>query len=662
MTLPSTTSIRSRTSVPRRFGWALAIGSVVMVLSFVTRAIVFVRSDHAPAGALTIFKTFAVGALFDILVATWFVAPVMLYLALVGPRRFPRLGQRVLRRTGMALMLAGIVFTAAAEITFFDEFDGRFNFVAVDYLIYPTEVVTNIWQSYPLVWILLGIGGAVFAIMYLLRSRLALFDADENGNASRRWTAVGAYAVALALLTSVIGPGLSNVSQDRVLNEVASSGYFSFFQALLGRDAPYNGLYATEPDSIVQPRLAQLLDRSGEHDTVTRATAPLNIVVVLEESFGSSFVDILHPHDGAPITPSFDSLAAEGVLFTRAYSTGNRTIRAIEATTASLPPLPGVSIVRRPQSIDLFTLPAVLGANGYSTEFVYGGRALFDGMGSYVRANGFQRIVEQKDFPSDAYTTAWGVADEVIFDRALTELDSLHRIGKPFYSLILTVSNHKPYAFPEGHIAPEFNAHKRNNAVRYADWALGRFMRNARTHEFFSNTLFVLMGDHGARVYGSAQIPLPSYEVPILFYKPGTMKPSRVATLTSSLDIPPTVLGLVGAVGPSKFFGRDLFEPDTSRARAFMTHNSELALMEGNRIAVLGLRGAITINTVDSTGAFHKVRSDDSANDQLARDAIAFFQGADATYRRGGLTFDPRKMPTLRTLPVAAGGFSGLRR
>ena len=131
------------------------------------------------------------------------------------------------------------------------------------------------------------------------------------------------------------------------------------------------------------------------------------------------------------LTPQIDALAEEGTLLTHAYSTGNRTIRAIEATTSSLPPLPGVSIVRRPQSEDLFTLPALLRARGYQTLFVYGGRALFDGMGGYLRHNGVDRIVEQKDFPDGTFKTAWGVADEAIFDRALTEMDGLHATGQP---------------------------------------------------------------------------------------------------------------------------------------------------------------------------------------------------------------------------------------
>jgi phosphoglycerol transferase MdoB-like AlkP superfamily enzyme len=356
------------------------------------------------------------------------------------------------------------------------------------------------------------------------------------------------------------------------------------------------------------------------------------VVVVLEESLGSEFIGALHPRP-ASLTPNFDALVPQGTLLTHAYSTGNRTIRAIEATTSSLPPLPGVSIVRRPQSKDLFTLPAVLRERGYGTLFVYGGRAMFDGMGSYLRNNGVERIVEQKDFPDDAFRTAWGVSDQAIFDRALSEMDAFHAQGKPFYTLVLSVSNHRPYRFPEGSLAWDPKLKSRENAVRYADWALGRFARQARQHAFFKDTLFVFMGDHGARVYGASEIPLASYEVPILFWGPGIVPAGRrVDTLASSLDVPPTVLGILGLEYDSKFFGHDVLHVDPAAGRALMTHNNEIALMRGSRIAVLGLHRSMQLFDVKPDGGFVPAAVKDG---RLIEDAIAYYSGADTAYRTG---------------------------
>jgi phosphoglycerol transferase MdoB-like AlkP superfamily enzyme len=335
---------------------------------------------------------------FDLLVAMWLVAPWMVYLGLRSTRRFAQRRDALLRRFAFAVLLAAVIFIAAAEIVFFGEFDGRFNFVAVDYLIYPTEVVTNIWESYPLAWLVAGIAGASIAGTRLLRPLFERADRDDHAPWSSRAAVLALYAMAVGGATFMMSPGLAHVGEDRVMNEVASSGYYTFWQALLGRDAAYEGWYPTRSRDTVERRLMALTD-SVQALRAPRVSRRLNVVVVLEESFGSTFVSALHPRDSAALTPSFDSLAAEGTLFTRIYSTGNRTIRAIEATTASVPPLPGISIVRRPQSQHLFTLPAVLRANGYATEFVYGGREFFVGMGSYARSICFSKVLEQSDFP-----------------------------------------------------------------------------------------------------------------------------------------------------------------------------------------------------------------------------------------------------------------------
>jgi hypothetical protein len=272
---------------------------------------------------------------------------------------------------------------------------------------------------------------------------------------------------------------------------------------------------------------------------------------------------------------------------------------------------------------------------------VYGGRAIFDGMGNYMKANGVERVVEQADFPKGTFRTAWGVCDEAIFDRALAEMDSIHATGAPFYTIILTVTNHRPFLYPPGRIAADPAEQRRVNAVQYADFALGRFVADARRHAFFDDTLFVLMGDHGPRVYGSAEIPMPSYEIPILFYGPKLVTAGvRVPTIASAMDVPPTILGLLGAEYDSKFFGRDVLNLDPADGRALMTHNNEIALLEGNRLATLGLRRAAKVyrydrekETLVPTGAA------EARTSPGVEDAVAYFDGADKLYRGGGYHF-----------------------
>jgi phosphoglycerol transferase MdoB-like AlkP superfamily enzyme len=636
-----------------RFRLAAGLVLGLMTVSFAVR-LVLLALQHAVShdGALAVLASLGSGEAFDSVAALWVAAPFVLYLALIPERWYRSRAHRVIVPAFFGLACFGVLFVAVAEVFFFLEFNGRFNFVAVDYLMYPTEVAENIWESYPTGFIL-GLLAAVSAAVALLIRKPLRAAWSRPLPAGQRWIAALAFATVLLALTFGVPTSLAHVSEDRALNEIASNGYASFWRALLGSDAPYAGLYATRDGAEVFRRLHRLLAEPAAEPASfapgstlrhIRPLAPrrrLNVVVVLEESLGSELVGALHPR-AASLTPGFDELTREGLLFTHAYSTGNRTIRALEATTSSLPPLPGVSIVRRPQSKDLFTLPALLRAHGYRTLFVYGGRALFDGMGGYLRANGIDRVVEQKDYPEDTFRTAWGVSDEAIFDRALTEMDAVHAEGKPFYTLVLSVSNHRPFQFPEGRIAWDKSLKSRENAVRYADWALARFVRQARQHAFFKDTLFVLMGDHGARVYGAAEIPLASYEVPILFYAPAVIPAgAKVDTLTSSLDIPPTVLGVLGMEYDSPFFGHDALHIDPSAGRALMTHNNEIALMKGSRIAVLGLHRSAQLFDVRPDGNFVPLTRPDRAGVELIEDAISYYTGADTEYRNGAYAMKP---------------------
>jgi phosphoglycerol transferase MdoB-like AlkP superfamily enzyme len=653
----------------RRYSAVAVLAVVVLVLSFVTRvALIAVHGGWPASRSLAIARAFASGTGYDALVTMWLLLPLVLYLTLATARWLARRVNRVLLFGTVAVAVAGALFVAMAEVLFFSEFDGRFNFVAVDYLIYPTEVVNNIWESYPTGWIVAGIIVVAAGTVYVARRRIRA-SIDTPAPLRNRLIFAGGYLVLLAALTLAASPRLARVSEDRALNEVASNGYYAFWGAFWGQGTSYDALYATRDTAATVPRLRELLTDSQSptaafsprttlrHVARTRPARRLNVVVVLEESLGSQYIGALHPETEVSLTPRFDSIAAEGTLLTHAYSTGNRTIRALEATTTSLPPLPGISVVRRAESVDLFTLPALLRSRGYATEFIYGGRALFDGMGNYMRNNGMERVVEQKDYPKGGFTTAWGVADEAIFDKTLTEMDSLHALGKPFYTLVLSVSNHRPYTYPAGRIGADPNERKRVNVVQYADWALGRFIRSAKTHAFFENTVFVLMGDHGPRVYGAAEIPLPSYSVPVVFYGPGIVPSGvRLGEIASSMDVPPTVLGLLGGDYDSKFFGRDVLSPEPRSGLAVMTHNNEIALMRGNRLAVLGLRGVSTVYDIDSIGGLHRNTMPDASGTKLVEDAIAYFQTADELYRRGDYHFDhAQPSGSAKTTKVALG-------
>jgi phosphoglycerol transferase MdoB-like AlkP superfamily enzyme len=357
------------------------------------------------------------------------------------------------------------------------------------------------------------------------------------------------------------------------------------------------------------------------------------VVIFLEESFGSEFWGCLGRKQS--LTPEMDKVAArEGMLFTNLYACGNRTVRGMEGVLSSFPPLPGDSIVKRDLSDHVETIARLLKRDDYTTLFLYGGHGVFDGMRSFALRNGYDRFIEQKHFEHPTFTTIWGVCDEDLYARSLEEFRQLAQTGKPFFATVLTVSNHKPYTYPKGRIPENPDQKRRENAVKYCDYALGQFFRAAKNEPFWTNTIFAVVADHGARVYGSQTIPIHSYEIPLLIVGPAAVKgPSKVGELGGSLDVAPTLLGLVGRPYDTIFFGQDLLKCSQQEGRAWLNHNRDVGLLTANRLVVLGLMKSQAFYTGDPKMAeMQPLRSPGALEEEVARNAMALYQVADDLY------------------------------
>jgi phosphoglycerol transferase MdoB-like AlkP superfamily enzyme len=337
-----------------------------------------------------------------------------------------------------------------------------------------------------------------------------------------------------------------------------------------------------------------------------------------------------------------DKLATtEGMLFTNLYASGNRTVRGFEGVLSSFPPLPGDSIVKRDRSDNVESIARVLKRDGYSTVFLYGGRGMFDSMKSYALNNGWDRFLEHNppfndDFPNPNFATVWGVSDEEVFARGIQEFRKLNETGKPFLGTIMSVSNHKPFTYPTGRIDedPLVPKPNRRKAVKYSDWCLGQFFAAAKKEAFWTNTVFVVVADHGARVYGSQSIPIHSYEIPLVILGPAVVKaPTRVGQLGCSLDVAPTVLGLIGRPYETMFFGRDLLKQKPGDGRVLINHNRDIGIMERERLVVLGLQKTEEFYSgnpkVVNMEPLAKLQDEDRL---IQTNAVAVYQVADDLY------------------------------
>jgi len=539
------------------------------------------------------------GVKFDLLVGLCFILFQTFHLTVISHNWRMRSLSRYGLEFGWLFTVIFLPLICIVEWLFFDEFESRLNYIAFEYLVYPTEVCCNIWESYPIVPLLtvvVAFGGCSFL---LVRRRFLRYVAMPM-SWLRRYAVLAGVLVSIAGLWSATSMEDLQISTDRVANECAGNGLYSFAYYAWTCRFDYDEYYLTmdqaEADDVVRRQVVgtrdqRIVDSPNPVDRIAvtgRQRRDYNVVLILEESFGSDFVGVLGDKRG--LTANFDELTNEGLLFTNFFATGNRTARALEAVLTSMPPIPTESILKRDHSQRVYTLANVLETRGYERLFITAGRGLFDGVRSFMTANGFNRFIELSDYQDPVFTNAWGVSDEDLFTRGLEELDELQTTGRPFFATLLTVSNHRPYTYPAGRI-PE-TGKSRENAVKYADWALGDFFRKAKSHAFYKNTIFVVLGDHGARVYGRQIFPIWSYRVPALMILPESeQRGTRNDTMACSLDIAPTILAALGGDYRSVFFGRDVRSTPKSSGRALMQHNHDVALLRSDGLmTVLGFR------------------------------------------------------------------------
>jgi phosphoglycerol transferase MdoB-like AlkP superfamily enzyme len=580
-----------------------------------------------------------VGAVNDIVAALYLFLPLSLYLCLLPDRACRSATNRTILLSGSFITALVLVYLAAVEFYFFQEFDERFNLVATDYLIYPKEVFTDIRESYPVAPVLV-MAAAIAAVAVWLLRRPLLTPATSDSRLRERLVPLALHVLlVVGLLVGLRTDSLVHTG-NRIAAQLAINGHSQFFQALRTSEIDYEAYYVSGDPKAGYDRLVAQLGTGGgtfvqlPEQKLEREFAPsasplghLNVIVVMEESFGAEFSK-LHG-SSTDLTPFFDRYARQGIWFSNMYAQGTRTVRGLEAITASFPPIPTVSIVRRPGNDHIATWGKVMREAGYSTTFLYGGFGYFDNMNAFFGDNGYD-VVDRREIKNPRFANIWGVSDEDLFDTTLATMDQKAALGRPFFAQVMTTSNHKPFTFRDGlpGIPPEGGG--RSAGVRYADFALGYFLEQARKHSWFDSTVFVVVADHGARVYGRAEIPLRTYEIPCLILAPKHIRPQQIDTLASQIDIAPTVLGLLGFGYRAPFFGQDLLShPDAPRVALF-NHNHDVALYRDGRLVVLGLQHQLNNYSYDRALDAMKPAPHDPELEALA---TAYFQTASELFR-----------------------------
>jgi phosphoglycerol transferase MdoB-like AlkP superfamily enzyme len=332
------------------------------------------------------------------------------------------------------------------------------------------------------------------------------------------------------------------------------------------------------------------------------------------------------------ITPHLDSLAQHSLVFTNLYATGTRTVRGLEALSLCVPPTPGQSIVRRPNNDNLFSLGKVFNEKGYESKYIYGGYGYFDNMNGFFSANNYTVVDRSALKPEEIdYENIWGVADENLFTLALREIDNTVSTGKPVFAQVMTVSNHRPYTYPDGRI--DIPSHTgREGAVKYTDYSINKFLKEARHKSWFDNTVFVIVADHCASSAGKTELPVNKYHIPMMIYSPVNIQPGKMERLMSQIDMGPTLLGLLNFSYISKFYGYDIFKLEPGRERIFISTYQNLGFIRHDKMVQLDPQRKVNTyapNFID--GSLTKIENDQG----LTEEAIAWYQAASYAFKNG---------------------------
>jgi phosphoglycerol transferase MdoB-like AlkP superfamily enzyme len=524
-----------------------------------------------------------------------------------------------------------IIQNAVSEFFFWNEFGVRYNFIAVDYLVYTNAVIGNIMESYPVVPLFAGVGIIAFVATYFIikKSKSYLENLPDFPNKLK----IIVLQVILFLSALFFIPKISSQqnSSNVYANELQSNGLQKFYKAFTNSELDYFEFYETIPTSDLA--LLSTIDAQNNIQTIQSSNTELkkNVVLITIESLSAEFMKLYG--NSSNTTPFLDQLAEESLFFANLYATGNRTVRGLEAVTLSLPPTPGESVVKRADNKDKFSIGSVFKSKGYQTKYLYGGDAYFDNMQDFFSGNGYEIVDKSSLKPNEiTFSNIWGVCDEDMAKKAIQTMNEEAKTGKPFFNHWMTVSNHRPFTYPEGKISIPGTAKSRDGGVMYTDYALKQFFEMAKKQAWFKNTIFVIVADHCASSSGKTELPMDKYRIPAFIYAPGFIQPQKFDKLVSQIDLMPTVLGLLNFNYQSKFFGQDVLKT-TYEPRAFIATYQDLGFIKNDILTIISpVKKTKQYDLVQPNKSvmniFYEEKPKASIDEKLKKETIAIYQTA----------------------------------
>ena len=575
----------------------------------------------------TFVEAFFNGLRFDLRLVVYLLIPLLLAVLSARAMRWRGLFRAWLTIASSVVLLCGLM-----EMDFYREFHQRLNGLVFQYVKEdPKTVLSMIWYGYPVVRYLLAWAFVTWLLSLVFKGfdRLTRPRVAAPANVGRSvapWYARAGVFVVILLIAVVAargtlrqGPPLrwgdAYTTDSNFANQLGLNGSLTLIAAAKSRmsEDRDNIWKATLPQDQAQTTVRDMLltphDTLVDDDTAAVRrnfqppqgnTLPIkNVVVILMESFAGHSVGALGAEGN--ITPYFDKLAQEGLLFDHFFSSGTHTHQGMFATMGCFPNLPGFEyLMQTPEgSHKLSGLPEMLSAaRGYDDVYVYNGDFAWDNQSGFFSNQGMTTFIGRNDYVNPVFSDpTWGVSDQDMFNRGNEELAKRGAAGKPFYALLQTLSNHVPYALPAelpvDKVTGRGSLDLHLTAMRYSDWALGQFFEKARKEPYFKETLFIVLGDHG---FGNEQqiteMDLGRFNIPLLLIGPGIQeKFGKVnRTVGSQPDVVPTIMGRLGGASQHQCWGRDLLNlPAGDPGFAVIKPSGSeqtVAIVKGDRILV----------------------------------------------------------------------------
>ena len=595
--------------------------SIVILFFSIFRIILFFTEFERIDSTLPIkdiVMSFFMGLRFDIVIASYIlILPyVILTIASFFKKEYKLINRFVLY---FLIFFFSITFlTGAVDIPYLNQFFARFSITAFEWLDSPIFVLKMVAQE-PRYWsILIPFALLIYIFIRLLKKIFSTFSYKSNDNI---YLKIGLYIFFLAVIflairgrlehKSPIRVGTAYFSNNAFLNQLGLNPNFTLIRSYLDSRKAENKSIQLMDDklaisnvqnyfNITNPNKDKPILRNITYDSTINQK--YNVVLIIMESMSAAKMQ--RGGNKKNLTPFLDSISHKGYYFENTYTAGIHTMNGIFSTLTSYPslfrqhPMKETSMVQYNGGI----FPTLLN-KGYSTIYFTTHDGQFDNVEGFLKANTCERVISKVDSPTEDVKTTLGVPDDVMFDFSLPILDDLSKKNKPFFATLMTTSDHGPYYVPD-YFTPK-NEDIKDQIVEYADYSLRKFITQASKKDWFENTLFVFIADHGTPIDGLYDMSIDYNHSPLLFYAPNFITEHKTFDkIAGQIDVFPSIMGLLKLPYQNNTLGIDLFSKD----RPYIYFNAD------DKYGVMDNEWFLIVRAEDKAKSLFKYKQGDTKN------------------------------------------------